>query len=61
TLRAGLREPIRMGTFDAAANRAALRRLAALEPRVVCFGHGPPCLDAERFQAFVAGLSLVRG
>ncbi len=60
TLRAGLREPMRLGTFDAAANRAALRRLAALQPRIVCFGHGSPCLEPERFQEFVAGLSLVR-
>ncbi len=60
TLRAGLREPLRLGTLDAAANRAALRRLAALEPRVVCFGHGAPCLDSARFKDFVAGLALVR-
>jgi len=60
TLRRGLREPIGMGTLDRAANRAALRRLAALEPAIVCFGHGAPLLDPARFQAFVDALNLRR-
>ncbi len=61
TRRAGLREPLALGTVDAAANRAALRRLAALAPAIVCFGHGAPLLDPARFQGWVLGLSLVRG
>ncbi len=60
TRRKGLREPVPLGTVDAARNREALRRLAALAPAVVCFGHGAPLLDAARFRSFVDGLSLSR-
>jgi glyoxylase-like metal-dependent hydrolase (beta-lactamase superfamily II) len=56
TYRAGLTEPFRFATFDPSANRESARRLAALEPRVVCFGHGAPLTDVARFQDFVAGL-----
>ena len=60
TLRAGLREPLAFGTMDAAANRNALRRLAALDPAVVCFGHGAPVTEPALFRSFVAGLGLAR-
>jgi glyoxylase-like metal-dependent hydrolase (beta-lactamase superfamily II) len=58
TFRAGLAEPFEFATFDPSANRESARRLAALEPEVVCFGHGEPLTDGARFQEFVAGLSL---
>jgi glyoxylase-like metal-dependent hydrolase (beta-lactamase superfamily II) len=58
TFRAGLAEPFEFATFDPAANRESARRLAELEPEVVCFGHGEPLTDGARFQEFVAGLSL---
>ena len=45
-----------MFTPDPAANRASIRRLAALEPAVVCFGHGPPLRDPGRLAAFAAAL-----
>jgi glyoxylase-like metal-dependent hydrolase (beta-lactamase superfamily II) len=35
---------------------ASARKLAALEPETVCFGHGPPLTGGEAFQRFVAGL-----
>ena len=60
TRRAGLREPLALGTLDAARNRQALRRLAALQPRVVCFGHGAPLFDPAAFRAFVDSLYLRR-
>ena len=53
----GLREPIAAFSFDPAQNRASLRRLAALGPQLVCFGHGPPA-TGERFLAFVRGLAV---
>ncbi len=59
TNRRGLREPIRSFSFDPARNGISLRRLAALEPDRVCFGHGSPCGGAA-FQDFVAGLDLRR-
>jgi hydroxyacylglutathione hydrolase len=35
----------------------AIRKLAELRPRIVCFGHGPVLRDPERLQRFAAGLS----
>jgi hydroxyacylglutathione hydrolase len=52
-----LREPPDFFTEDPAQNRASARKLAALEPALVCFGHGPPLRDTKRFTDFVAGLA----
>jgi glyoxylase-like metal-dependent hydrolase (beta-lactamase superfamily II) len=52
----GLHEPPEMFTPDPARNRESMRRLAALEPALVCFGHGPPLRDAARLSAFVSTL-----
>jgi glyoxylase-like metal-dependent hydrolase (beta-lactamase superfamily II) len=51
-----LREPPDFFTPDPAQNRESARKLAALEPALVCFGHGPPERDTKRFTDFVAGL-----
>ena len=59
TWRRGLAEPFVNATFDCAANRAAIRRLAALEPTAVCFGHGPPLRDSKSLGAFAATLPPV--
>jgi glyoxylase-like metal-dependent hydrolase (beta-lactamase superfamily II) len=56
TGRPGLHEPPVGFTLDPVANRRAIRRLAALEPRVVGFGHGPALRDPRRLQAFAAAL-----
>jgi hydroxyacylglutathione hydrolase len=58
TLRRGLREPFEFATWDRAGNRESARRLAALEPSIICFGHGEPLTDTERFQEFVARLDV---
>ena len=54
----GLREPPRPFTMDPALNRQSIRRIAALEPRVVGFGHGPVLRDdaAARLAAVAAAL-----
>jgi glyoxylase-like metal-dependent hydrolase (beta-lactamase superfamily II) len=52
----GLHEPKPYFTPDPARNRESARRLAALEPALVCFGHGRPLRDAAKLAAFVAGL-----
>jgi hydroxyacylglutathione hydrolase len=52
----GLREPKRVFTPDPARNRESARKLAALEPSLACFGHGPPLRDPTKLSAFVAGL-----
>jgi len=50
----GLREPKEYFTPDPPRNRDSARKLAALEPAVVCFGHGAPLRDTRRFVDFVA-------
>lgn len=52
----GLHEPPKLFTVDPARNRESARKLAALHPEIVCFGHGPPWRTPESFQEFVAGL-----
>ncbi len=52
----GLREPLKIATYDPPLNRRSERRLAELEPAVVLFGHGPPLRDPAALHAFCAGL-----
>jgi glyoxylase-like metal-dependent hydrolase (beta-lactamase superfamily II) len=56
TLRPGLREPFDSVIWDVARNRASARKLAALEPALVCFGHGRELRDTNLFSDFIAGL-----
>lgn len=44
------------GTPDPARNRESARKLAALEPELVCFGHGAPLRDQRKLKQFVDGL-----
>ena len=55
-LRGDLREPFPTFSPDPQLNRESARRLAALEPALVCFGHGRPLRDPARFAAAVAKL-----
>jgi glyoxylase-like metal-dependent hydrolase (beta-lactamase superfamily II) len=52
----GLHEPPLFVAFDAEENRRSARRLAALDPKVILFGHGRPLADSRKFTSFVAGL-----
>ncbi len=56
TGRPGLHEPPRIFTLDPRRNRESIRRLATLEPAVVCFGHGPPWRDVAALQSFADAL-----
>ena len=56
TNRSSLHEPPTIFTPDPARNRDAIRRLAALEPAVVCVGHGPPWRDPAALNTFAAAL-----
>jgi hydroxyacylglutathione hydrolase len=56
TARKGLHEPPAIFTSDATRNRESVRKIAALEPSVVCFGHGPPLEDGSKLIDFVGGL-----
>ena len=51
----GLREPPRILTRDPPRNRESARRLAALEPELALFGHGPPLRDPAALTALVEG------
>lgn len=52
----GMAEPLGPASTDPALNRESARRIAALRPELVCFGHGPPLRDPSRFADFVNGL-----
>jgi hydroxyacylglutathione hydrolase len=52
----GLREPFARFTLDPRRNRLSARKIAALAPQLICFGHGPPLRDPARLRAFVAAL-----
>jgi glyoxylase-like metal-dependent hydrolase (beta-lactamase superfamily II) len=53
----GLHEPPDFFTGDPARNRESARRLGALEPALVCFGHGAPLRDTRKFVDFVSSLA----
>lgn len=53
----GLHEPYGFFTPDPARNRESMHRLAALEPALVCFGHGRPLRDPGKLGAFVERLA----
>lgn len=52
----GLHEPPRVFTPDPERNRASVRRIAQLRPRIACFGHGPVLSDPGRLAEFAARL-----
>jgi len=49
-----LSEPQRIFSLDPAMNRRSASRLAELQPRLTCFGHGPPLRDPRRLLKFVS-------
>ncbi len=53
TLRPGLREPPPLFSDNVEQNRDSIRKLAALRPSVVCFGHGPPLYGAGALDEFL--------
>src|SRR5437763_9311428 len=55
-LMGGVREPYPLVSPDPKLNRESARRLAALEPALVCFGHGKPLRDTGRFSGAVERL-----
>jgi hydroxyacylglutathione hydrolase len=56
TGRPGLHEPPVRFTLDPARNRASIRRVAALRPRLMVFGHGRPWRDPDALERFAAAL-----
>jgi glyoxylase-like metal-dependent hydrolase (beta-lactamase superfamily II) len=52
----GLHEPLPFLTPDPVENRRSAKRLAALEPKLVLFGHGRPLRDTRKFVQFISDL-----
>ncbi len=46
----GLNEPPAIFTPDVEKNRQSIKKIAKLEPRIVCPGHGAPLYDTEKLQ-----------
>lgn len=55
-LRGPIREPPKILSPDVRLARESARRIVALEPALVCFGHGPPLRDPAKLAAAVAKL-----
>ncbi len=51
-----LSEPRPGYTVDPALNRESARKLAALNPEIICFGHGPVLQNGRQFQEFITQL-----
>jgi len=60
TTRTGLQEPPALFTPDPEQNRHSAKRLGRLRPNLVCFGHGPPLRDPDRFASFCEALPVGR-
>ena len=56
TTRTGLQEPPALFTPNPGQNRRSAKRLGPLRPNLVCFGHGPPLRDPDRFASFCENL-----
>ena len=56
TLKHGLTEPFTFATYDKRLNQQSARKAVALEPAIVCFGHGEPLRNAKQFIDFVETL-----
>jgi len=56
--RPGLAEPPTFFSCDPPQNRRSAQRLAELEPKLICFGHGPPTRDTRRFREFIGTLAV---
>ncbi|MCU0424019.1 MAG: MBL fold metallo-hydrolase [Candidatus Kapabacteria bacterium] len=52
----GLHEPPTFFTADIPENRRSIRKIGALMPECVCFGHGAPLRHGEKLQTFLKAL-----
>lgn len=58
TTLAGLHEPPVLFTHDRMKNRHSIRKIARLEPRLVCLGHGPVLRDTAQLTELAARLPI---
>ncbi len=57
TMQEELGEPPALFTVDRTQNVMSIKKLAALNPKTIVFGHGKPLLDGARLADFAAGLT----
>ncbi len=50
-------EPQQVFSIDPARNRQSALRLIELEPKLICFGHGPPLRDTRQFIDYVKSIN----
>jgi glyoxylase-like metal-dependent hydrolase (beta-lactamase superfamily II) len=55
--RPGLHEPPALFTEDRERNIQSIRKLAALKPRILCFGHGPVLCERGELKRFIEQFS----
>lgn len=53
TTHVGLQEPPKMFTANAEQNRESIKKLFNLDPRILCFGHGPVLLNSGELERFI--------
>lgn len=58
TTKVGLHEPPNLFTSDKETNRKSILKLAALKPKILCFGHGPVLKNNGELEHFVQKLKL---
>jgi hydroxyacylglutathione hydrolase len=56
TMQQRIGEPPEVFTLDPAENRRSIRKLAELNPSMICIGHGKPITDMGDFERFVSEL-----
>jgi glyoxylase-like metal-dependent hydrolase (beta-lactamase superfamily II) len=54
----GLHEPPNLFTADQETNRKSILKLASLQPKIMCFGHGPVLTDTRKLQQFIQNNKL---
>jgi glyoxylase-like metal-dependent hydrolase (beta-lactamase superfamily II) len=54
TTSVGLSEPPQLFTTDQAVNRSSIKKLFDLQPKILCFGHGPVLYNTDEFENFMS-------
>ncbi len=57
TMKAGIYKPFSLFSYDMHLNYTSAKRLAALRPNIVCFGHGPVLRDPSKLDRLRAAIS----
>lgn len=58
TTAVGLHQPPGLFTTDKQQNIRSIHKLAALDPAILCFGHGPVLFNRGEIKAFVRGIKI---